>query len=544
MSKALTASIVIGAALSASYNNVFKTAKQKQHELGKAFADTNKKLKASDAVVEYKHKLTTLKRKYAEAGGGNKRMAAGIADLERRYRAAKRELKSYGVAVGDAVKAQKRLAKESKKLSKALESGAILERNKTLRQELHAKALPVLGAAYGVGRILGGAMAVEQREIRLQTVINADDGDTRAAVRRAREHAINVARTSLASQAEILDIQYALNSAGLSEQASRVGSEIASKVATVTHGRPEQVAEIIGTTFNNMGDAIAGANVDEKLGRIGDVLTKIQFKYQLRDFGQLGESMKEAASQASISKVGLEETAVALGLLNSAGLDGGKGGTAFSATLRQIKKAADELGFSIVRGADGQMDFVATLRNVNSALAAYDDIDERGQIIQDLFGDEGKKGLVPLLNNLDKFRRGLDEVRQSGGLVDDNYQLFKDSASGQTKMLKQNVPRTGRLGKFNPRINKVVSGAQEKVAATGLQDQAPRIIGFDVNGNITLKVAPISLRFNIPSPDIKLISGAQAGKIREEVGRVNLPRRDNPGIDKAHVRCQPFAGKK
>ena len=52
MSKALTASIVIGAELSASYNNVFKTAKQKQYELGKAFADTNKKLKASDAVVE------------------------------------------------------------------------------------------------------------------------------------------------------------------------------------------------------------------------------------------------------------------------------------------------------------------------------------------------------------------------------------------------------------------------------------------------------------------------------------------------------------
>ena len=106
-------------------------------------------------------------------------------------------------------------------------------------------------------------------------------------MRRAREHAINVARASLASQSEILDIQYALNSAGLSEQASRVGSEIASKVATVTYGMPEQVAEIIGTTFNNMGDAIAGANVDEKLGRIGDVLTKIQFKYQLRDFGQL-----------------------------------------------------------------------------------------------------------------------------------------------------------------------------------------------------------------------------------------------------------------
>lgn len=111
-------------------------------------------------------------------------------------------------------------------------------------------------------------MDVEQQEIRLQTVINADDGEVRAAVRRAREHAIDVARTSLASQSEILDIQYALNSAGLSEQASRIGSEVASKVATVTYGMPEQVAEIIGMTFNNMGDAIAGAAIRTDHGRL------------------------------------------------------------------------------------------------------------------------------------------------------------------------------------------------------------------------------------------------------------------------------------
>ena len=254
--------------------NVFKTAKQKQYELGKAFADTNKKLKASDAVVEYRQKLTALKRKYAEVGGGNRRMAAGIADLEKRYRAAKRELKSYGVAVGDAVKAQKRLAKESRKLSRALELGAIQERNKALRQQLHTGALPVLGGAYAVGRILGGAMAVEQQEIRLQTVINADDGDTRAAVRRAREHvidvtqgfiqwvrstmrpcgarehAIDVARASLASQSEILDIQYALNWAGLSEQVSRAGSEITHRIEADGDRAPHRltgIAEQAGT---------------------------------------------------------------------------------------------------------------------------------------------------------------------------------------------------------------------------------------------------------------------------------------------------------
>ena len=487
MSKTLTASVVIGAALSASYNRVFKTARQRQDELRGAFVKTEQKLNASSAVVEYKNKLNRLKQTYAETGRRSQRMAAGIADLEKRYRAAKKELKSYGIAVGDAVKAQQRLGLESKKLSRALEAGAIRDRNKTLRQELHSRALPVIGAAYGGGRLLGAAMALETREIRLQTVINADDGDAKAAVLRAREHALEFARNNLASQSEVLDIQYALNSAGLSEQASRVGSEVVSKVATVTQGLPEQVAEIVGTTFNNMGDAIVGSGVDEKLGRIGDVLTKTQLTYQIRDFGQLGESMKMAASQATISKVGLEETAVALGLLNSAGLQGSQGGTAFSATLRQMKKASDELGFSIVRGANGQMDLAATLASVDAALALYDDIDERGQVIQELFGDEGKRGLVALLENLDTFKAGLDEMNQSAGLVDDKYQLFTDSAAGQTKRLMQTITLVGNVlaTTLLPAVNALLAPVVAVVGGVATLANEFPVLG-QVLGGITL----------------------------------------------------------
>ena len=100
---------------------------------------------------------------------------------------------------------------------------------------------------------------------------------------------------------------------------------------------------------------------------------------------------------------------------------------------------------------------------------------------------------------------------------------------------------TGSRLEFNPCMSKVVGGPQVQIAAPGIQDQAPKIIDLDIkvqlilNGNCTFKVAPIRLRCNVKVPEIELISRAQAGKIGEQIGRVNLLRRDDPGVGIAHV---------
>jgi len=458
MSNALQVSLRIGAALSSTYKNVFSSAEKSSTQLGAAYEKTDRKLQNSNAAIALKNKLAALKEQQKATKGSSSKLATEINRVERKYTSAKREAVAYSSAVGDVTRQQQRLQQQSSKLSKSLGDTATRQRNQTTRQDLHSKALPVLGAAYAGSRVIGNAIDIEQQEIRLQTVINSDDGDAAAAVLRAREHARVFAQNTLASESDILSIEYSLNSAGLSEEAARLGTEIVSKVATVTQGLPEQVGEIIGTTFNNMGASIEGSGIEEKLTRIGDVLTKTQLKYQIRDFGQLGESMKMAASQANISKISLVDTAVALGLLNSAGLQGSQGGTAFSATLRQMKKASDELGFSIVRGADGQMDLVATLEEVEQALSIYDDIDERGQVIQDLFGDEGKRGLVALVEGLDKLKVGVKEVGGATGIVSDKYQLFLDSTGGQWTMAKQNLSAIGTtlVGSLLPALNSVL----------------------------------------------------------------------------------------
>ncbi len=63
MEKSLAVSVVIGAVLGKKYFSTFDTAQQKTVKLGKAFNDTDKKLKSANGVVKYGALLQKLKDK-------------------------------------------------------------------------------------------------------------------------------------------------------------------------------------------------------------------------------------------------------------------------------------------------------------------------------------------------------------------------------------------------------------------------------------------------------------------------------------------------
>ena len=98
--------------------------------------------------------------------------------------------------------------------------------------------------------------------LNLRTVLDVDDKD--AAMERALSHARGLTRRSLADEEEILEIEYALNSAGLGEEVSRAGIELVHQVAKVTRGSAEQVGEVVGITFNNMAAGMTGT-AEEKM---------------------------------------------------------------------------------------------------------------------------------------------------------------------------------------------------------------------------------------------------------------------------------------
>jgi hypothetical protein len=107
-----------------------------------------------------------------------------------------------------------------------------------------------------------------------------------------------------------------------------------------------------------------------------------------------------------------------------------------NAVLRQLGKAQKEWGIEIKRTEKGELDMIATLEEIEKSLDGLD-IDERAQAIQKTFGDEGAKGLVPLLNKLSELQTAFKDVSEgSKGIVDQEVQKFLSSAQGQLNALK------------------------------------------------------------------------------------------------------------
>ncbi len=397
MDKTLGLSVVIGGVIGKSYFKATQTARERSEMLGNTWRDTNKKLAATGDVIKYKKVLHDLKAKQQGLGHSSERLERGIKDVEQRYKKAKRAAYGYGITINTVAKEHKRLNTVLRRTEIAQNSLAGKQRARARLGELRGKTLGLMGAAYGFGRMAGSAMNLEEQGLYLRTVINAQDGDRDAAVGRSLKNARQFAKTSLASESEVLDIEYALNSANLEEETARAGTELVHKLAKVTRGLPSQVGEIFGITFNNMGKSIEG-NIAQKMQVIGNVLAKTQFKFQIRDFGQLGESLKYAAASASSAKLSLAQTATVIGQLNTAGLQGSMAGTAFAAVMRNLTKASQKLNFEIVRDEKGELDLIATMDNLQARLEGMS-TDKRDHVLQGLFRDEGKRGIVPLLDS-------------------------------------------------------------------------------------------------------------------------------------------------
>lgn len=332
--------------------------------------------------------------------------------------------------------------------------------------DLRNKVIGLGAAFYGTMQLIRESNAFEDAGVRLSTVINTTDLEKSLAA--SKKHALDFSRTNLATATEIIDIEYALNSAGLDESASRVGSELVAKVAKITGGAAEGVGEVIAGVFNNLGSGLEGSNED-KFKRIGELLTKTQFKFQIRNFDQLGESMKYATTAIAQNNVSLEQGVTLVGALNTAGLQGSMAGTALSASFRQMSKAAEEFGFEIERDANGQLDFIKTLENLSASIGGFEGMDQETiDRMQTAFGDEGQRAVVLLGKRLETLKAAQEDVvNGSKGLVDASYQRFLDSTSGKFQMLSNNA---GMLGK--------VFAASLQPSIVAVVEPMTRIVGW------------------------------------------------------------------
>ena len=228
----LTAKITIGAALGRTFGRVFESAERRTTRLGQTLKRAELGAAAAGKVAGLRRELTELQRRQKTVGDSTGVLGGRMREVRRQIVASAAEARQYGIRLGDAARQQRRFAEEARRAAQELGRLERRQQRRATRQQLHGRALPLLGAGYAAARAFGGGLGLEDAQVRLGTVM--DSAALGRSLAESRRRAMEFARRNLGTETELLEIEYALNSASLGEQLSRAGSQVVSRLATVT----------------------------------------------------------------------------------------------------------------------------------------------------------------------------------------------------------------------------------------------------------------------------------------------------------------------
>ncbi len=515
MAKDLSIGVIIGASLGKSVGRTFGSLEDRTKHARKTLSQLHIGKKAAGDVLRYRESLDKLKKKQIELGRSSPRLERGIADLTQKYRKAKQTAKQYGLSVKDIGRDHRRLTREISRTEKEMRK---LERRRKIGGAVRGargKIAGGVGAAYGASRAGGGALDFERGLVRLGTVVGNDPRKAGTVIAESGRQAMTFARKSLATEQEIIDIEYSLRSGGITDdEAARAGARIVSQVSLVTGGIPAAVGETLTKTYNNLGKTLKGTP-EEQFKRVAELMTKTQFKFQIRDFSQLGDSMKYATATLKNARIPLSQGLTLIGALNSAGLEGAMAGTALTSSYSKMSKAAEKFDFRMVYFDDGGLDFIATLENMGRALGGFSSlsqeelaaIKESGGLdvlsgaaggfknmnqemidsLQKVFGQEGIRAVSLLGGQLETLANGEKDIIDSVDLIGNANQTFVDSTSGQWQRMTNNIRLVGvsLMTSLSPAIHFVAKNLADFTGWLGeVIDKAPGI-GIALGGAAT-----------------------------------------------------------
>ncbi|MCU7933742.1 MAG: phage tail tape measure protein [Candidatus Thiodiazotropha sp. (ex Dulcina madagascariensis)] len=490
MSKSIAVGVLLGASLSKTFKSSFKTLEERAKSARKNLKGLTDQKKRAASLIRLGKSLENLKDKQKKLGRSTPELDRQIAKLTRRYNQAQRAASQYGINVKNAAARQSQLTRSISKTERQLKRVGQSRRLRRAWDEVGTRAAAYAGAAYVGARAVGTAQTFARAGTRLGTVVTGPKvGD---ALIQSKRQALQFARRTGENELDVLNSEYALNSAGIDADTSRAGALVVAKVARVTGGVAERTGEVIATTFNNLSDRLAGP-AQERIERIGDLFAKTQFRYQIRDMGQLGESLKYASAPLAQYNVDLEQGLALLGSLNSTAIQGSRAGTAMDATFRQMSKAAEEFGFDIVRTEGGALDFIATLTNLSDSIGGLDNMDQSTiDTLNKVFGSEGVD-MVQLLgkeNRLQKLRLDESYLKTSKPRLDVEFQKFTSDAQGEWDRLNTSVRTLGTSisTALLPAITPVVGALADTAGWLGeVVDEMP---------NVTLGLGALTASFS------------------------------------------------
>ena len=234
-----------------------------------------------------------------------------------------------------------------------------------------------------------------------------------------------------------------------------------------------EAADIVSNVLSGYGLEI------EQLSRVNDVLVKT-FTSSNTNLQQLGEAMTYAAPIAAAAGVEFEQTAAALGLLGSAGIQASMAGTTLRGAIAKIlditpqaSKRMKELGLNF-QDAAGK---ILPLDQIVQQLAPH--ADDAG-LFMELFGLRAGPGMAVLVRQgADELRSLTNELRNAGGTAEAIANAQMEGLNGALKRLASAFEGL-QLAIANAGILDFITGLTEKLAGfvQRLAETDPALLSF------------------------------------------------------------------
>lgn len=290
----------------------------------------------------------------------------------------------------------------------------------------------------GLGSVLRPTMEIQDAMASLATIITPMEGTVTDAMGRMKAAATDWSLAHTDSAADFIRTSYMMVSAGLNELQATEATRTAMTVAKATMGNSVEAANLLATVYNNMGDKTRDAG--EELRRLGDVLTATQQTFQIANLGQLTDGMKYAIPVAKQYGISIEQASLIVGALNTAGVQGSQAGTALSSTMSKMLEASKQLRFGVARTAEGGVDLVGTIRNMEARFGALSDLSPRMQMrLQKAFGQEGIRLISLMAGKSDELGTTLGQLAAGVDVAAKAQATMEATASGKWQSVINHV---------------------------------------------------------------------------------------------------------
>lgn len=309
------------------------------------------------------------------------------------------------------------------------------------------KGLAVSGAVFGgmayvIKEGLEGLIEPAEKFASLQNVLQRATGASAEQMKEFAEQAHALASTLPVSAESVAESQATLaRMLGGTEQALKTAG-IAAQFATATNMSAQDAAQLLGSAYVTMGDKTKP--LPQGFQAIADKLALLQTKYSTSVSGgdQLARSFAHVAEASQAYGVSINQSAALLGVLNRAGLGGGRGaGNYAQEIITQMGKLdkygipqIQRFGVALARNGQGGIDLVKTLANLRSvsqnqatayikslgsageALALlyqhYDELKDAAVEFGNAAGETGKQAALAGLDPAAKFKVFQNTVEQ------------------------------------------------------------------------------------------------------------------------------------